>query len=438
LCAIEARCRLDPSGTDPGRLEELMTHRPRTCSGAHALLVVGLLVLQSAACGPTNDTGGGGADSGLTSDAGGWQWDYDGGRYNDAIQDPDFYPDAAACAAETTRGQTMPLDIFIMMDQSGSMSDSVGSGTKWTAVTSALMTFLEQPLVDVSVGIQYFGLPPGGHNCGVYDCVTDADCGAGCGPCVLDPYYGTGYCNGAGGSDSCDAADYSHADVEIAPIADVALQIQTSIDKHGPTTSTPTSAALQGAINHAKAWGGYHAQHVTIVLLATDGDPTECDTDLGTIDTIAAAGLAGTPRIATFVVGVGASLSNLNGIAAAGGTGQAFLVDTGGNVQQQFLQAMNQIRGAALGCQYKLPAVDGGMADLSKVNVQFVPGSGGQTQVFPQVQDKAHCPTTGDAWYYDNAAAPTQILLCDSTCGTVRADSGGEIDVLVGCTTVIQ
>ena len=50
--------------------------------------------------------------------------------------------------------------------------------------------------------------------------------------------------------------------------------------------------------------------------------------------------------------------------------------------------------------------------------------------------DKSKCPASGDAWYYDNAAMPTQILLCTTTCGTVSA--GGEVDVLTGCQTITR
>ncbi len=46
----------------------------------------------------------------------------------------------------------------------------------------------------------------------------------------------------------------------------------------------------------------------------------------------------------------------------AGGTGSAFIVDTSMNVSQQFLAALNKIRGAALGCQYKIPVPQGGGA----------------------------------------------------------------------------
>ena len=154
------------------------------------------------------------------------------------------------------------------------------------------------------------------------------------------------------------------------------------------------------------------------------------------MEAVAAAGVAATPKILTFVIGVGTETANLNGIAMAGGTGSAFIVDTSMNISQQFLDALNKIRGAALGCQYKIPVPKGGgSVNFQQVNVQFTPGNG-KPEVVPQVPDKGHCPTSGDAWYYDNASSPTEILLCTTTCGTVSA--GGELDVLTGCQTVTE
>jgi hypothetical protein len=344
----------------------------------------------------------------------------------------------AGCAGTATKAQELPLDMFIMLDQSGSMLDTVaGGGTKWDAVTAALKSFVQQPgLGGISVGIQYFGLPPGGSNtCSTLFCNTDADCGGACGTC--DPTFleCTGY---NVGGDSCNAADYAVADVEIAPLPGVSPAIIASINAHSPNTSTPTSAALQGAINHAQTWAQAHPGHVVIDIFATDGDPTECDTNLSDINAIAAAGYSGMPKISTFVIGVGSSLGALNGIAAAGGTGQAFIVDTTMNVNQQFLMALNAIRGAALGCNYSIPVPQTGQPDFSKVNVQYTPGNGGPAQIIPQVANKASCPASGDAWYYDNPAAPMQILLCDATCNKLSMDTNGEVDVVLGCTTILN
>ncbi len=356
---------------------------------------------------------------------------------------------AASCQSEPHQAMTLPLDMYIMQDQSGSMSDMVSEGgTKWQAVTGALNAFVQQTgLSGISVGIQYFGLPPGGGApmCSANPiCAKDSDCGApACGPCMLI-VPGFGACAGsAAGGDSCAATDYAKPEVEIAPLPGVAGAITMSLAMHSPSTSTPTAPALQGAVNHAKAWAMTHPGHVVVAVLATDGEPTECaPEDQAGIAAIAAAALAGTPSVKTFAIGTFATADTpsgpdlLNAIAMAGGTGQAFNIDTTMNVNQAFLMALNQIRGTALGCQYQIPApMSGSNADPTKLNVQYTPG-GGSPEIIPHVADQAHCPASGDARNNDNKSAPTQILLCGSTCTKVQGDSSGNIDILLGCKTV--
>jgi hypothetical protein len=378
--------------------------------------VFGVLLVVVTACGPSGKRGG--DDDGKT----------------DANTGPAH--DAPACATLNVKADKIPLDLYIMLDQSGSMSDPVSGGTKWSTVTAALDTFVAQPsLAGVSVGLQYFGVQPGGGSCTTFSCTFDADCGASaCGPCS------GGLCVGAlssGGVDSCTAADYAKPEVEIAALPGAAIAIVASMALHSPLTGTPTSAALQGAVDHAKVWAQAHPGDAVVAVLATDGDPNECDSNLSHIDAIAAQAASGTPKVLTFVIGVGSLLANLNGIAAAGGTQHAYLVDTGGNVNQQFLDAMNAIRHAALGCEYAIPAPSGGgTPDYGTVNVVYTP-NGGASQTFPYVMSKAQCPANGDGWYYDNAAHPSKIILCDSTCTHLEADSTGEVDITLGCSTVI-
>ena len=354
----------------------------------------------------------------------------------DASSEPAPDVGLKACAADTTKAQALPLDIYVMLDQSGSMDELVsGGGTRWAAVTTALKSFLNQPtLAGVSVGIQYFGLAKGGTQCKqTQACNTSADCGpSACGPCD----FFSGVCGGS--EDSCSSSLYAKPDVEIAPLPGAATSLIASINRHSPYSGTPTSAGLQGAIDHAKAWAVANPQHVVIDILATDGVPSECDTNQNNINAIAAAGVSGTPKILTFVIGVGASLSNLNAVAKAGGTNAAFIVDNNANVNQQFLDALNKIRGTALGCVYKLPSPTTGTPDYEKVNLQYTPGSGGAAVIIPRVADKTKCVAGTDAWYYDNAAAPKLLLLCDSTCTKVSADTKGEIDVLLGCKSVLK
>jgi hypothetical protein len=304
------------------------------------------------------------------------------------------------CASTSSKAQLAPLDIYVMLDQSLSMTDPVaGGGTKWTAVTGALTAYVNQPNPNgVSIGIQYFGL---------------------------------GFLGA-----SCNAPDYATPAVEIAPLPGVAQAFIASLGAHAPSTVTPTSAALQGAVDHASAWAKAHPGDKVIVVLATDGDPDACGS-LAMVDAIAAAGFMGMPSIPTFVIGVGPSLGNLDGIAAAGGTTTAFHVDTNANVNQQFLDALNKIRGASLTCSYLIPKPSMGMLNYGDVNVEYKPGMG-MPQIIPKVKGKAACPASGLGWYYDNDSAPTQIILCDATCAMITADAKAEVDVVLGCATITQ
>lgn len=342
------------------------------------------------------------------------------------------------CAGIDKTAEKVPLDIYIMLDQSGSMGDppSMGGGSKWDAVASALTTFVNQPeAAGIGVGIQYFPLESGA-NCNVLQCSTDGDCGPGCGPC--EGFGGFGVCSGFGASDSCVVSDYATPDVPIAVVPGNANAIIQSIGAHGPTGGTPTSAALEGAISHAQTWANANPGHAVIVVLATDGDPTSCNSDLAYINGVAAAGFGGTPSIRTFVIGVGGSVSALNGFAAAGGTGTAFMIDQDPNVQQAFLDALNQIQGIALPCSYLIPNPDQGEINYQQVNVQYTPGGGGTPQTLPKVAGAGDCPPGGNAWYYDDEAMPTQIVLCPDTCTNLSQDTMGQIKIVLGCDTVVQ
>ena len=340
----------------------------------------------------------------------------------------------SACAATVNKAEQVPLGMYLMIDKSGSMQ-----GANWTAVTSALKTFVDQPsTAGIGVGLQYFPLDSG-VQCAVVFCANDAACGpAACGPCTPPPLPGfPGTCSGAGGS-SCDVGMYAKPAVIIQNLPGVAPVIKSSLDNTSPTGGTPTSAALDGAITYTKQWMTMNPNAVGVVVFATDGEPSDCDTDLAVINGIAAAGLNGTPSVKTYVIGVGSLLTALNGIAAAGGTGQAYLVDTNAGAQDQFLQAMNAIRGSALSCAYLIPQpANGEMINYGAINVQYTP-EGGMPELIPQVTTLAGCPTDSKAWYYDNNNPPKQILLCPSTCDAISADTKGKVDVLVGCDTIVK
>jgi hypothetical protein len=87
-----------------------------------------------------------------------------------------------------------------------------------------------------------------------------------------------------------------------------------------------------------------------------------------------------------------------------------------------------------LGCQFDMPKSNGNPIDPNKVVVRYTPGSG-PAQSLTQVTDASKCAQFPNGWYYDNNTTPTKILLCAGACTTVGADQGGKVEILVGCAT---
>ena len=71
----------------------------------------------------------------------------------------------AKCAEQSIQAERRPLDIYIMLDSSGSMTSTLADKktTKWSAVSSALQSFLSDPSsAGLGVGLQYFPLVTAG------------------------------------------------------------------------------------------------------------------------------------------------------------------------------------------------------------------------------------------------------------------------------------
>jgi hypothetical protein len=234
------------------------------------------------------------------------------------------------CASDTVQAHKVPLDIYVLFDQSGSMNQNVTGGTKWDVIKGALTTFVQNPASNgISIGIGYF---PYVNPAAPGLCMADADCNVAAGnfgPCVGGlpivgcNFFGLPICN-CQLADACQASAYN-PDVGIAILPGVQTPIVNSLGAHGPGGGTPTYPALQGAYKYVNGWATAHPNEKTILVLATDGDPTGCaNNTVQSISTdLVAPELAGNPSILTFVIGVGSSLTSLNQIAASGGTQQA-------------------------------------------------------------------------------------------------------------------
>lgn len=86
----------------------------------------------------------------------------------------------------------------------------------------------------------------------------------------------------------------------------------------------------------------------------------------------------------------------------------------------------------ALPCRYQLPdPPDGESLNRNRVNVVYTPGSGGGPMTIPYIGEGGSCSAGG--WYYDG----DEIVMCESTCGTLEVDEGGTVEVALGCETIL-
>jgi Mg-chelatase subunit ChlD len=411
-----------------------MQHRPTNVVAVIRSLALVALTAGALACSPGSGDrsspvsaagGNGGAEPTRNSAGSGGRGlviDIGGSAGSEPIRPP------KVCTAESHEGQRVPVDMYFLVDSSGSMAERVDGGSKWEVVSDALIGFLNDPLnAETGVGIGYFpNTPQGSCSKGQPGCV--------CIP-FIDIIIDICFANAGG---SCEVADYATPAVPLA-LPPSPSPVVDDINGHEISGGTPTRPAVEGALQYLNQWAEAHPERRPVLVLATDGDPSGCEANTPQdIADVAAAGLAGAHAIRTFVIGVGSSLVSLNLVAQAGGTGQAFLVDTGADVAKLFSDALDQIRGQAASCDFAIPAENAqGMAiDPSLVNVTYTPNGASAATLVPQtfMNDMGNCGSEG-GWYYDNPSAPRLIRLCDSTCDLLSA---GSIQVEFGCDTVVQ
>jgi hypothetical protein len=382
-------------------------------------IAVAVAVLIAAACGSGGHTGGfsgsgAGASTGSQGSGGVGGSLFTGGTLSTGTNGSGMLDPDAACVTSSADGEAVPVDLYFMVDITGSMNCPVpedptqpacevqppmpfSKTTRWTVESTVLKSFMDSSAnAGLGVGIGFF----------------------------------------PDNSDICNANVYQTPAQPIAALPGAAMQLDSTISAQTPGGNTPTVPALQGALAYAKGYAMANPTHHVSVVYATDGYPQGCDSTNTIANAAATAQMAasGTPSIQTYVLGVGRAVNQLNQIAAAGGTTQAYLIDTTGNAADQLTAALASIRSnVLLGCTYTIPAPPAGQQiDYSKVNVTYTDPSGKTTDVGRDPSQTA-CNT---GWQY--SADKTQINLCGSLCDSVKANPGGKLTVLFGCTTQIN
>jgi hypothetical protein len=242
----------------------------------------------------------------------------------------------------------------------------------------------------------------------------------------------------------CVLAGYTTPDVPITPLPSdafgAAIDVIAAQEWRG---GTPTAWVVRGTISFIQQQVAANPGARHAIVLVTDGYPQGCSDTDDQISTVANEVAAVALTIPTYVIGVANppiedapdTVTNLQQIAQAGGTEQAYLIDTGNPAQTSadFSAAINQIRGASVSCVVAIPpAPDGRTFDKEKVSVRY-------TSAGNPVADLSYDPDclAEDTWHYDDPANPTQIVLCASTCGSVQADVLAALDVGFTCEQTI-
>jgi len=406
---------------------------------------------------------------------------------------------APECVVFDSEAAVAPLDLFFMLDSSGSMDfETQQPGlTKWQAIRNAFQAFATDPLSQgIGVALSFFpiidftepelcsavgplcGTP---SNCvdisvcstGFNLCDTDQDCidagfpqdtcvpygicqnapQFGCLP--TDPSFncqsGTGPCIQGGlcwDHFTCDAGPYQSPIFGVAELPAGAATFINTIDGKTPDGATPTLPALQGAVDGAVSWANANPSHSVIVVLTTDGLPTVCDPDIeGPDPTLAiqnlanAAAVGAAQDVPTWVIGVFApdeaveATPNLDAIAVAGGTDEAFIIDSSGSVTQDFIAALNEVRANALSCEFQL-LPGGDPLDWEDVWIRVTDNSMNELWI-PRVDDEASCDAVTGGFHYDVAVGmgqtPSRIILCAASCAIINENPDQTIEVFSTC-----
>ena len=329
----------------------------------------------------------------------------------------------SGCATAKAPIQRDPIYMLMVLDGSGSMLDD----SKWAAIVPALEGFIDtlQSMKDTTFGL---GLT----------IFSDS-------------------------SDPTDGGPYTKMDVPIAFVDDAqAVLLHQRLDVAVPKGQTPTLAVLTGQYPLVEAYvptpplkvGGGHK----VLVLMTDGVPYP-DTATQQPKCIQAAKdefakAAPVGPVTTFAVGIGHTFPYdptvydpmfMGQLALAGGAPNqpcAYfetkyaqnmchfqITPVGGQTQieQDLLIAFDKIRAKVTSCDLTLDTT--GIIDPGLVNV-----------VYTDPYNTQHVleDDPSDGWTYDNPQAPTKVVLHGQACDDLKANPSGQVEVVLGCKTIVK
>ncbi len=216
-------------------------------------------------------------------------------------------------------------------------------------------------------------------------------------------------------NDSCTASDYATPEIALTAMPAGEANLATSLNNHAPSTNTPTSAAADGLTMFTTAQKTASPNRSIIGILITDGDPTVCNTSPSYVGGLISTAWNNGAGVRTYVIGMtGATLANLETMAQGGGApshtqycsgSTCHYYNVGSGDYATFTGVLTAIRDPAVGCDYALPAGDGGSVDPASTSIDYLPAGSPPASAIPRVNDVSSCPAPGsgqDGWYFDD------------------------------------
>ncbi|MEM6995469.1 MAG: hypothetical protein AAF721_33475 [Myxococcota bacterium] len=304
-----------------------------------------------------------------------------------ALPDPDD-EDCAALSEEAT-SLPAPVDIIVVVDNSGSMGEEA-------AAVQANLNGFSQQIVDAGIDVHVVLLSsyPGNGN----------------GICIAPPL-------GAGGCPAIDnnPPSFTHINQEVGS-GDALFQI---LGHHGGYAGVVRPDSIK---------------HIVVVSDDNSAMPGFLfDSAFKDLD----------PSYEPYVLH---GIVALHDCSDAADVGQAYIELAGltGGVlgelcDQSFQPVFDQlstevIATTPLGCSWEIPPPPAGLElDPDAVNVEL--DDAGNVQTIGHIEGAWLCDDVDNGWFYDDDQAPTRIHVCPQTCAMIQAASEARIDILFGCAT---